>query len=93
MNASHHFLHTPPAIAWDLTALEDARQRGVVRCEVRDRESGRVYSTSLEAFYAKGFQLDRGYGQQLALPLSYWRVSEPGQPVAVQLSMFGELPA
>lgn len=93
VSASRHFLRTPPAIAWDLTALDDARQRGVTRCEVRDRESGRVYTTSLDAFYAKGVPIDRGFGRQLALPLAYWRVSEPGGSLVRQLSMFEEVPA
>lgn len=93
VDASRHFLRTPPAIAWDLTALEEARQHGVTQCEVRDRESSRVYTARLEEFFTKGFAMDRGFGRQLALPLAYWRASEPGESLARQLSMFEEVPA
>lgn len=90
VDASRHFLRTPPAIAWDLSALEQARQNGTTHCEVRDRESGRLYIARLESFFAKGFRVERGYGQQLGLPLNQWEVREPGRPPVVQLSLFGD---
>lgn len=72
--ASRHFLRKPPAIASDTDALERARQLGAKKVIVEDKESGKVYSAAIELVFEKGFRLDRGYNEQIALPLDKWVV-------------------
>lgn len=90
VRASVHFLRVPPAIAWDVCALEQAEALGAVRTEVLDTETGTVYTAPLSAFWRDGLRLNRGHGEQIALPLVRWQVRQRGQPEAVQLCLFGE---
>lgn len=93
VRAGEHFLHAPPAIAWDVRALLDARHLGATTTEVTDTDSGRTYSAALPLFWSKGIRLDRGHGEQLALPLPYWTVSSDGEPPVRQLELFETVPA
>lgn len=74
ISASRHLLKKPPAIAFDVSVLEDAARLGAVRVEVRDTESGTVYRAELADFWQYALRLNRGFGKQLALPLNRWRV-------------------
>jgi len=87
---SVHFLRQPPAIAWDVCVLEQAEALGATRTEVLDTETGTLYTAPLNAFWRYGVRLNRGFGDQVALPLDRWQVRRPGERVGVQLSLFGE---
>jgi len=84
---SVHFLRYPRAIAWDLVTLEQAERLGATRCEVADAETGDTYSASLAAFWREGVRLNRGHGDQVALPLDRWAVARPGEAVGQQLAL------
>ncbi|NPV08053.1 MAG: hypothetical protein HPY83_08835 [Anaerolineae bacterium] len=88
VRAREHFLRTPPAIAWDVRTLLDAQHLGALATEVTDTDSGRTYSAPLGLFWSKGIRLNRGHGEQLALPLALWKVSDPGEPAVRQLGLF-----
>ena len=75
-----HVLHSPPAIAIDACALRRLHQLGCERVQVELVESGRTLTAPFSAFEDYGFRLDRGHGEQIALPLGRWRVQEPEQP-------------
>lgn len=85
--ASLHFLRKPPSIAFDCSILDAARQAGVRRIEVLDRETDRTYTASLGDFERWGVSVNRGFGAQRALPLERWQVRRPGD--GVQLALFG----
>lgn len=94
---SAHMLCRPPAWAVDLGDLGVAERMGVETLELREQEERRVYRASLTMFRRSGIPINRGCGEQLALPLGYWRVSagqitrpEPARPT--QLSLFGVRP-
>jgi len=87
VSASHHFLRVPPAIAFDTSILDAARQAGVSRVEVTDRETGRVYTAALADFDRWGVPINRGFGEQRALPLARWQVTRPGE--GRQLALWG----
>ncbi len=74
VRASIHQLRKPPAWAVDLAILEDARRDGAVVVEIEDVESRRRYTAPLEAFERHGLRFNRGFGEQIALPLAHWRV-------------------
>jgi hypothetical protein len=76
---TQHVLRNPPAIAFDAEHIQAAEEAGVKRILVRNRDSGSVYRTSFETFRAKSFEVNRGFGRQLALALRHWTV-EGGEP-------------
>jgi hypothetical protein len=79
IHGAKHFLRKPPAIATDLSVLLDAQARGVTTVEVTDLETGTVYTASLARILAEGFKVDRGHGEQMALPLGRWQRRDPRQ--------------
>jgi hypothetical protein len=87
VRGSLHQLRQPPAWAFDVSILEAARQDGAQVVEVVDTESRKIYRTPLITFFLHGTHIDRGFGQQLALPLTFWRIETPG---ARQLKLFEE---
>ena len=83
-----HMLRTPPAWAWDTVILEAAENAGARFTEVEC--SGLIYRATLDDFRRYGFPVNRGYGSQRGLPLSFWHVRRAGEPpAAVQLDLFG----
>jgi len=83
---SKHRLRLPPAWAIDAEAFEGEikpNARGIV---VIDRETGMEYHASVETFDKFKGELDRGFGRQYYLPLSYWEVRGNGQR---QLRLWG----
>ncbi len=91
--ASRHMLRQPPAWAWDKAALTEALRRRVTHCRIEDTDTGRAYVAPLAFFWTKGFEFDRGHGEQVGLALGYWQVTEPGEPAPRQLTMFEVAPA
>lgn len=98
IKGSRHLLKQPPAIAFDLSSLDDAESMGAERVEVKDSESGRIYRASIVLIRSSGFAVNRRFGSQWALSLPYWSID--GQlpkntppapktlPKAKQISMF-----
>lgn len=72
--ASRHFLHKPPAIAIGRRVLEWAERQGATVVCVLDTEGKRFYRASLATIKARGFWVNRGSGEQRALPLSHWSI-------------------
>lgn len=69
---SKHMLRTPRAIALDTGSLDDAEKAGARWVHIYDRETGTTYKATVEHIRRKGFELNRRYGDQLALPLKGW---------------------
>jgi hypothetical protein len=86
LDGSKHLLRKPPGIAFDADILEAAERAGAVRVEVRDRETGITYRSTLADFWTHGVKLDRGFGLQVCLPFGFWLARRPGAPV--QLGLF-----
>jgi hypothetical protein len=81
VDASRHFLKHPPAIALDAHAIAEAEALGVSQIAVTDRESGRVYRSTIAELRAHGWEFDRGYGAQIAMRLTRW-ATEGDEPPA-----------
>lgn len=75
LSKSRHFLRRPPAIAFDVSTLRDARQAGADRVRIVDRDSGDVYEATIDEIEEHGFPVRRGYGDQVALSLGRWAVN------------------
>ena len=82
-----HMLRTPPGWAWD-TAILDAAERGGARFTEIECD-GRIWRATLADFRRYSFPVNRGYGNQRGLALTYWHVRRVGEPpAAVQMSLF-----
>lgn len=99
---SKHLLRVPmAALAFDLSTLEDAEQAGAVFVAVTDSETGRIFRQRIETIRKHGFDVTRGFGRQIALPLAAYSIdgqppqARPGEPATnqerkdAQLSLFG----
>ena len=81
-----HYLRCPPAIAYDVDALDQAEQAGAVKVQVSDRDDGTVYKSTIHHIRENGKPFNRGYGDQIYLILNGWITSRRG---GRQLSLFG----
>ena len=85
-----HMLRTPPGWSCDVVTLEHARELGAKYVQICARDTHKTYSAQLGLFFSKGIALDRGFGEQLALPLVFWTVTTEDGPAARQLELFSE---
>lgn len=76
LRASRHFLRVPPAIAFDVQSLHDAERAGARVVCVIDDESGWGYAAAIEKIWRRGRRFNRGYGEQIFLPLHEWRTDD-----------------
>ncbi len=74
---SEHMLQKPPALAFDLVSLGQIQALKVKTLRLTNTESGEVYSVFLSTFLEHSFPIDRGFGEQRALPLKYWHCDPP----------------
>ena len=72
VSAARHFLRKPPAIAFDLSSIEQAQEYGAQYIEVLDADSSRLYSAPIADLLSYGFMVNRGFGEQIALDLNLW---------------------
>jgi len=73
VDARRHELHYPePAWGIDAGVLAEAQARGAGTVEVVDRETGNTWWSPIGYMLARGTRLDRGFGRQVALPLTHW---------------------
>ena len=89
---SRHLLKKPLAWAFDIRIIEQAKNDGAAVVEVYDTESKRTYRASIADFEFYGFVFNRGFGDQIGLPLSRWKTvtsatDQPSQLVFKGLSV------
>jgi hypothetical protein len=81
MQGSRSILQKPPAIALGMEALRQAVHAEVKTVWIQDTESGLEYRADIWEFNSlHAFDLNRGYGEQRALPLQYWTITDPKHP-------------
>jgi hypothetical protein len=87
VRGSKHFLCKPPAIAFDISSLEDARATGASVVRIIDDETGKTYPAPISTIFSKGFPVNRGQGEQIGLEFQYWQ--RDNDPLATQLGLWG----
>jgi hypothetical protein len=76
---SKHFLESPEAIAVDKDVFKKAvKMSHIIGVKVYEVEHGVTYIASLENFIINSILIDRGFGEQYALPLEYWEKEGKG---------------
>lgn len=86
-----HFLTTPPAIAFDRSTLRDAERAGASSIHITNSDTGASYTAAIDAVWRHGFDVRRGFGDQIALALAYWSIN--GAPVAATFNSNAEIQA
>ena len=77
VRGSAHFLRKPPGIALEVSDIDGIRQHNGNAIEVKDSESGRVYSVDFAHFCRHASEpFNRGYGWQRFLTFSHWTVTQ-----------------
>jgi len=82
--ASVHMLRKPVGWALDIQSLDAAERAGATLVQIEDLESDRMYTATIKSIYDNGILLNRGFGEQLLLPLDKWTVRD-----SQQLSLWG----
>lgn len=82
---SRHLLRRPEALAFDASTLDDAERAGAESVAVRDVETGTVYRQRISTIRQYGFSITRGFGRQIALPLTAYSIN--GQPPELALGV------
>ncbi|OFY38261.1 MAG: hypothetical protein A2Z69_02350 [Bacteroidetes bacterium RBG_13_44_24] len=77
VDGREHFLHNPPAIAFDIGSLEDARDYGASYVHIFDTARRRSHYALISTILEKGFRINRGSGEQIALLMTYWEKEAP----------------
>ena len=80
--AWQHLLRRPPAIAVQASVIEELECLGA-KGVVTIMPNGRRLFATLEDFRRYGIVIDRGFGEQVALPLKRWKE----QPAEAQLML------
>jgi len=83
VDGSRHFLRIPKAICFDEQSLREAERAGAVQVAVTDRETGKAYHASIQLVWDSGFRVNRGFGNQIALPFDKWQIA--GEPLQLAL--------
>jgi len=69
---SKHLLRNLNAWSVDIQVLRLAEAFGCEVVLVHESEENKDYKVRLSEFFGNGVKVDYGFGEQLALPLSYW---------------------
>ncbi|WP_427365676.1 hypothetical protein [Candidatus Caldatribacterium saccharofermentans] len=83
----NHLLQKPPAWSYNVEVIEAMKEAGVNILEVVFGD--KVFSCPLERFWRHARRHNRGWGDQLFLPLQYWDVRTAGEPELPQESREG----
>lgn len=67
-----HVLRHPPALALETGVIRQLEALQVHTLQFTRRDTGEVFRTAFAHFTERAFQLNRGFGEQLALPLAGW---------------------
>lgn len=79
VDSRSHFLRQPPAITVDCRSLEQAENAGAKDIRIIDKHTGKIYTTTIRYLRSAGWDLDRGFGKQIALDLHKWSVNDKRQ--------------
>jgi len=87
VTGSRHFLKVPPAIALSVDSLHQAQAVGAFDVAIYDKETRTTYRASIAHILENGFELNRGFGLQIALPFEGWTKQTKG--AYMQQGLFG----
>lgn len=92
VSAAKHLLHKPLGWACDRDILDQEVAHGATAVLIMDKDSGNHYQAPIEAFAEYGIPLNRGFGDQMVLPMPRWTVKcfqKPNQPHQLGFNLGG----
>lgn len=72
VTGSKHMLQKPVAWAVDETILRQAESLGAKKVKITDVETNKTYTAPVSTLWERGIRLNRGFGEQIALPIPSW---------------------
>ncbi len=87
VSSEKHMLKKPRGWAWDTDILDQAEKQGAVRIEIHEKLSRKTYHARIQDYWDNGIGFNRGFGDQIVLPLQYWDIRNPGEPPTQQLAL------
>jgi hypothetical protein len=72
-SSERHMLQQPRGWSVQTSILQQAKSANVKSVEIIDKELGVVFTSPLDCFWSDGIFVDRGFGEQLCLPINYWK--------------------
>tara|TARA_B100001939_G_scaffold26639_1_gene21511 strand:- start:518 stop:880 length:363 start_codon:yes stop_codon:yes gene_type:complete len=85
LDSRKHFLRTPPAIAFDVSSIKKAERYGAKKINVYDTYKRESYTALIKTLNQNGMRLNRGFGEQIALPLQFWQVTSADEGEQMEL--------
>jgi hypothetical protein len=80
VNGSRHMLRKPKSWACDKSVIEEAKSLGGITIEITDLETDIKYRTGFDTLQKYGLLINRGFGEQIALPMAYWSTDDKDNP-------------
>jgi len=74
-SVNRHMLKQPRGWSVQVSILLQGKNAGVKTVEIIDNELGVIFSTPITCFWSDGIFIDRGFGEQRCLPISYWNMT------------------
>jgi len=87
--STKHICRKHQAIGLDRIAFLNHIESSANLIIVPDKDTGREYRVTVADFKRFAIMDNLGWGLQLFLPLSYWRIIEPDGKESFQLSLWG----
>ena len=81
-----HILRKPLSWAFDKKIIDEAYANGATDIRIETTDTDKVYKTTIKNFMDNSFNVNRGFGRQVALLLKHWTT---GNPKEKQMSLFG----
>lgn len=70
-------LRKPLGWASDVDSLEQCERYGAIYFVIIDGDTKTQYETTIQHFWDFGIGLNRGFGEQIVLPMKYWEIDDP----------------
>jgi hypothetical protein len=74
VKGTKHMLRHPMGWACDSMVVIAAKNMGAEWFHILDKETRNIYECSMEDFLEKGIEINRGYGEQIVLPIQHWKL-------------------
>lgn len=72
VKGTKQMLRYPLGWACDVTVANTAKSMGANWFQIFNKETKEIYECSMDDFLEKGLEINRGFGDQLVLPIQHW---------------------
>jgi hypothetical protein len=80
---SIHKLRFPPGFASDTSILIEVENRGVKYIKLFAQDTNETYVAKISDFWEHGIGLNRGFGEQIVLPIKFFTIDPPEKSIEI----------